>query len=165
MKNVITGLLLLLSPNVALAQIAISISGGFAQFDLSGTGDAPVLAGRVDMPVNRYVIAEPGITLLWPEQQFGETTTLFIPEVQFQLQRPGRLAPYVGLGVGGAFDIRDDENGGTQSDLTISGAAGLRAQLSEMFGLRVELRMRGIGDSFQGSTAEWTAGLSFRPGS
>ena len=164
MKNFVAAALLALTPHVVSAQTAISISGGLAQFDLSGTGDTPIIALRVDMPVNRYVIAEAGVAVMWPDQQFGDTTTLWIPELQMQLQRPGRLAPFVGVGFGGAFDMRDDDDGGTQSDITLSAAAGLRAQVTRVFGLRVELRVRGIGDSFSGSVAEWTAGASFRPG-
>ena len=98
-----------------------------------------------------------------PEQQFGATSTLVIPEIGVQLQLPRRLAPYLGVGVGSALDFRGRANGGTRRDLTTSGAVGVRGWLSDRLALRGELRVRGVGTGFEGSAAEWTAGASWRP--
>ena len=74
----------------------------------------------------------------------------------------GRVAPYLGLGGGGAFDLRGAAYGGSYNTYTASGATGVRTWLSDNFGLRGELRVRGIGKSFGGSAAEWTLGTSWR---
>ena len=142
---------------------AISVSAGAFQYDLSGTGTAPMVAVRAERPLARYALVEGGLTLARPEQQFGGTTTFLVPEAQLQAQLPlGRVAPYLGVGAGAAFDRRGDGFGGTRSDLTVSGAGGLRAQLTDQVGLRAELRVRGIGTGFTGSAAEWTVGAAWR---
>ncbi len=53
-----------------------------------------------------------------------------------------------------AFDFREQEHGGTQSDLTISAACGIRRWFTDRFGARAELRVRGMGTRFTGSAAE-----------
>jgi hypothetical protein len=60
------------------------------------------------------------------------------------------------------MDFRPDYAGGVESDVTVSGAGGLRWRITPRVGARAELRVRGIGDRFTGSAAEWTAGLSWR---
>ena len=142
---------------------AVSVSAGAFQYDLSGTGTAPMLAVRAEYPLARYALVEGGLTAARPEQQFGRTSTFLAPEAQLQAQLPlGRVAPYIGVGAGAAFDSRGDAFGGTRSDLTVSGAGGLRAQLTEQVGVRAELRVRGIGTGFTGSAAEWTLGAAWR---
>ena len=109
---------------------------------------------------------EGGVTAARPDQQFGARTTFLAPEAQLQRQLPvagGRVAPYLGAGAGAALDLRRGRFGGTRADLTVSGAGGLRAWLSEQVGLRAELRVRGMGRRFTGSAAEWTLGASWRP--
>ena len=108
---------------------AVSVNAGAFQFDLSGTGTAPMIAGRAELPLNRYLLAEGGLSVARPEQQFGGTTTFFVPEAQIQAQLPladGRVAPYLGLGAGYAIDRRTSAFGGTRSDPTFSGATGVR---------------------------------------
>jgi hypothetical protein len=141
---------------------AVSVSAGVSQFDLSGTGTAPLVALRGDYPLLRALLVEAGVSVARPEQQFGGTTTFVIPEVALQLQLPRRVAPYLGLGLGEAFDFRPERAGGLRNDVTVSGAAGVRAWLTEQVGLRGELRVRGIGTGFEGSTAEWTLGGAWR---
>ena len=153
-------------PDAPLRRPAVSISGGAFSYDLSGTGTAPMLAVRAELPLTRFALVEGGLTAARPDQQFGARTTFLAPEAQLQLQLPvagGRVAPYVGAGAGAAFDLRRDRFGGTQVDLTVSGAGGLRAWLTEQVGLRAELRVRGVGRGFTGSAAEWTLGASWRP--
>jgi hypothetical protein len=107
-----------------------------------------MLAVRAELPLTRFALVEGGLTAARPDQQFGARTTFLAPEAQLQLQLPvagRRVAPYVGAGAGAAFDLRRDRFGGTQADLTVSGAGGLRAWLTEQVGLRAELRVRGVG--------------------
>lgn len=141
----------------------VSLMAGVSQFDLSGTGDALTTAVRVDGDVTPILLWEAGLGFSFPEQQFDEDkTTLMIPEAQVQLQRPGRFAPYLGIGAGVAFDFRGDDVG-TRVDPTFSGAVGARFDLATQVGLRGELRVRGVGTGFEGSAAEWTLGLTWRP--
>src|SRR5258708_38725872 len=95
------------------SRTAVSLSGGISQFDLSGAGTAPLGAVRIERPLERWLVAEGGILVTRPRQQFGEITTFIVPEFQLQLQTPKRVAPYVGAGFGRAFDIRSDQFGGT----------------------------------------------------
>jgi hypothetical protein len=142
---------------------SVSLSYGLFQFDLSGTGDSRMWAARVEKPLNRFLLAEGGVLFARPGQQFGDTTTFVVPEVQLQGQLPlGPVAPYIGGGLGMAFDLRDDQAGGTQSDVTLSVAGGLRAWFTQVLGARAELRVRGIGSRFTGSAAEWTLGAALR---
>ena len=170
-RRVVTSLAFLLSlatAEVARAQeptrtVAVSLSYGVSQFDLSGTGDARMIALRVERMFSRRAILEGGVVVARPGQQFGDTTTLVIPEVQAQLQLAvGRVAPYLGAGMGVAFDFRDDAHGGTQTDVSISVAGGLRGWITDRVGVRAELRVRGFGWRFWGSAAEWTGGLALR---
>ena len=144
---------------------ALSFSAGAFQYDLSGTGTAPMLAGRAEYPLGRFFIAEGGLSAARPSQQFGSTTTFLASELQLQTQARlahGRIAPYLGLGGGMAIDQRTAAQRGTRHGLTLSGATGARYWLSDAFGLRGELRVRGIGRNFGGSAAEWTVGTAWR---
>ena len=153
-----------LSAQAASRTPAVAVSAGAFQFDLSGVGTAPMLALRGFLPISRIGTLELGVLGARPSQQFGETTTFLAPEAQIQLEWPlGRVAPYLGLGGGVAFDIASKDAGGTDVDPTLSSALGLRARLDERLGVRAELRVRGIGDTFQGSSAEWTLGLTYHP--
>ena len=147
-------------PEPAQAQIrrTVGVSVGAMQFDLSGTGTAPAAALRFTLPLSRVVLFEAGTLVARPEQQFGSTTTFIVPEAAIQFQVPRRIAPYLGIGTGWAVDLRGDNQGGAVSRVTFSGAAGLRAAVSENAGITGELRVRGIGTGFGGSTAEWMVG-------
>lgn len=141
----------------------LSLSAGVSQWDLSGTGTTSMLALRGTMPLSSIVLVEAGFLVMRPEQQFGERTTFVVPEAQLQLQWPlGRFAPYLGIGAGAALDFASEQAGGLDSDLTISGAGGLRLNLTDQWGAQTELRARGIGTGFEGATAEYTVGLMWR---
>jgi hypothetical protein len=165
-RKTFTAVVLTLSmPAIASAQsdrTAVSVNFGVMQFDLSGTGDAPMFATRFDQELGDIFFAEAGFLFARPDQQFGAKTNLFIPEVQLQAQFPARFAPYLGVGAGMAFDFRQERFGGTQSNVSVSGAGGVRAWFTDRLGARGELRVRGIGSEFQGSAAEWTLGATFR---
>jgi hypothetical protein len=153
---------LLIAQEPAARRTAVSLSYGTFDYDLSGTGNTWMIAARVERPLTRVVLIEGGIVFARPEQQFGDTTTFVIPEVQAQIQIPRRLAPYLGAGIGLAMDFREEEFGGTLTEVTFSGAVGLRAWLTDRFGARAELRVRGIGTNFAGSVAELTVGAALK---
>jgi hypothetical protein len=144
---------------------SVSLSAGALQYDLVGTGTAPVLAARGELPLTHYFLVEGGLSAARPEQRLRGMTTLLAPEAQLQAQLPLAgpwVAPYVGAGVGAAIDRRTGVVGGTQRDLTLSAATGVRYWLSEDRGLRAELRLRRLGADYGGTAAEWTLGSSWR---
>jgi len=140
-----------------------AFQAGLFQFDLSGTGWAPMLAFRATRPVSSVLLLEAGMLASRPAQQFGGTTTFLSPEAQLQLVLPfEQFVPYMGLGVGAALDFRGAEFDGTSADLAITGALGMKAWLTGQMGGLAEFRVRGIGLDFVGSSAEYTVGLIWR---
>jgi hypothetical protein len=122
----------------------------------------PIVAVRAEHPLARPLLVEGGIAFARPNQQFGARTTLLIPEVQLHLQLPRRVAPYLGAGGGLLTDFRGADRGGNITRITFSASGGVRAVLTRHVGVRAELRIRGIGTSFGGGTADWTLGGSWR---
>ena len=143
---------------------SVSLSAGALQYDLAGTGSAPVLAARGELPLSQYFLVEGGLSAARPEQRLRGMTTLLTPEAQLQAQLPLAgpwVAPYVGAGIGAAIDRRAGMLG-SQRELTLSAATGVRYWLTEDRGLRAELRLRRLGAEFGGTAAEWTLGSSWR---
>lgn len=145
----------------------ITVAAGLSQWDLSGTGNSLVVAVRADKSFGpSWLLGEASVTTFRPLEG-SETSTYMIPEVQLQVQAPGRIAPYLGAGGGAVYRIRQDEdrvdnNGNDRSDLTLSAAGGVRVWgLIPSALLRLELRVRGVGATFSGSTAEWTGGIGW----
>ena len=140
-----------------------SLSVGVMNFDLSGTGSTPMAALRVDLPWSTHLWFEPGLVVARPDQQFGARSTFVVAEIHAHAMLPlGGFAPYLGGGIGHAWDVRDEEFGGTIGRLSLAGALGARCQFAPRAGARAELRVRTLGREFSGSTAEITAGLSWR---
>lgn len=139
-------------------RFAIGAVAGATQYDLSGTGTTAVVGLRAEHQLQRWLVGEVALGLFRITPQFGGSSlTYTIPEAQLQLQLPlGIVRPYLGAG-GGWVLVRGGETG------TASGAIGTRV-LVPGTGLdtRAELRVRGIGSSFSGATAEWTVGLAYR---
>ena len=105
------------------------------------------------------VLVEPGLTYArYTPQSDGVSVSLLFPEVQLQVQTAGRVRPFFGAGIGPAFAWG---GGASETELSLSGGAGIRADLSPDWGVRGELRIRAI-DPFHGTAAEWTAGISRR---
>lgn len=138
---------------------AVSLVAGVSQFDLSGTGTDAVIGVRAETAWRRWLVAEAALSSFRPGEDIPRTTRYWIPEAQVQLQIPGaRIRPY--LGAGGGYVLIPDArpNRGTASLST-----GVRAALpGSNLDARGELRVRGIGRNFGGSTAEWTAGVGYR---
>jgi len=140
----------------------VSLSGGVSQFDLSGTGTAPTIAVRGSYPLNSVIRVEASLGWSRPEQRSQSgPNSLWTPEVQVQFAIPGRVSPYLGLGGGVAFETGRDTGGfDPGSRVTASGSGGIRVGVASGWELIGELRVRGIGDVFEGSAAEWTVGVS-----
>ena len=139
---------------------SVALVGGAFQYDLSGTGTVPFGGVRLSLPMHAWIVIEPGLTYAAYDAQDGEGVPLLIPEAQLQGRiEMGRVDPFLGLGAGGVFDLREDRSGGELLVSTYSAAAGARAWLGRGWTGRAELRVRGV-DGFTGSAAEWTLGIA-----
>jgi hypothetical protein len=147
----------------AIEGAGVSFSGGTMNYDLSGTGNTPALALRADFPFSSIFRVEAGVVAAKPDQQFGDDPTFIIPEVQLQAQLPlGRVAPYLGAGVGMTRQFESTVN--ARSDLALSAGAGARVALAQRLAGIVDGRVHAIGDNFAGTTAEVSVGLRWRLG-
>ena len=138
---------------------AIGVVVGLTQFDLSGTGNTLLVGARAETELQPWLIGEAALGVFRPEEQFLARATYFTPELQLQLQLPTfNVRPYIGVGLG--YFLAASKRA---SQATASTAGGLRITVpGAPMDLRAELRVRGIGRNFSGSTAEWTAGASYR---
>lgn len=144
----------------ATRERALTVMAGLVQYDLEVSGNANVTGVRVDLPLGRFVIVEPGITSFrHTGDNVGEDAVLAIPELAVQLQGHfGRVRPFAGGAIGYVFA---SGAGAERSRSSLAGSAGVRMNLRPQVLVRAELRLRGI-DSFAGSMAEWTIGLGYR---
>ena len=147
----------------SLRGAAVYVGGGVSQYDLSGTGTAGLFAVRVDWAVIRpFILTEIGASVARVTQS-GDESWLMVPEAQIQGQLTrGNFRPYLGVGLGVSIDARSENFGGVDTEPTLSAAAGFRLWFKRRVGARAELRVRGIGERFQGSTAEWSGGITWR---
>lgn len=151
------------TPAHAQTAPAISIHAGSLEYDLSGVATVRHFAARAEVPLGRMILAEGSLGY----SRFGagpeEHTPVITPEAQLHVQWPlGRLAPYLGAGAGALVAFESEAQTEGDAELALSAAGGVRVQLVDRLGARAELRVRGVGTRFAGSTSEWTAGLSWR---
>jgi outer membrane protein with beta-barrel domain len=153
---------LLLAPTVsrsaAAQRTALAVVGGAWEYDLSGTGTSGFGGLRLEMPVGRLLVVEPGLTYARYSPQFGGHVNYLIPELQVQVQVPGRVSPFLGGGLGLSYAWA---SGAHATDLSLSGSVGTRVRLTELWGARAEFRARSI-DPFHNTIVEWTLGISRR---
>ena len=137
----------------------VSLSAGVSAYERSGSGTTGVYALRVDVPVYPSVVLEGGLAYA----RRGDDSIIgdvFIPGVQVQLQgNLGRVSPYAGLGAGVTMERRDGPAGDDPS-FAPSFSTGVRAQVSDGVGVRLEGRLHGVGANFRGVYSEITGGLS-----
>jgi hypothetical protein len=148
----------------------LSVSTGRLDFDLNGTGNAYSVAVRTKRHLTSHLALELGgsYARYCGDQFLGEcepiqlrgTTTLFMPEAQLQYRwNLGRVSPYVGGGMGVArLSLLDTPRWRP----TFSTAGGAAVYLTDRLGINGELRVRGHGRNFSGTTSEITAGLVWR---
>lgn len=135
---------------------AVSLLAGPSEYDLAGTGIAPFVAARLDLPVGRRFLVEPGVTYMWYECQGGDRIRHVLPEAQLQIRHPGEVfRPYLGIGAGASWAVMPTED---EVDLTISAAGGVRVRVGSGWILRGELRVRVI-DPWTSTTADWGLGV------
>ena len=151
------------APASAWAQQAslwdVGVAAAVVQYDLSGVGTAPGLVIRGSRTLSPHVVFEARGLFAWPDQQSGPSTFL-VPEAQLQYRwNVARFSPYVGAGGGFA---RTSSPLRTHWDPTFSFAAGTGIQLTDGVGITGEFRLRGVETRFTGTTAEWSAGMTWR---
>lgn len=141
-------------------RVDLALVGGAWQYDLSGTGTTWFAGARAALPLGGPLLIEPGLTYARYTTQGGTASNLLFPEAQLQVELlRDRYRPFLGVGAGPAFI----SGGGSNTELSLTASAGLRAQITPLWGVRGELRVRSI-DPWVGTAAEWTVGLSRRLG-
>jgi len=138
---------------------SIGIAGGVAKYDLVGAGTTPFGAVRVDIPFLSF-IAEGSVGAFRPTELNGVHRTYIVPEAQLQFQLfPLFVRPYIGVGAGQFRAVSGPDP--HRNDVTMSASAGIRAGLPTLpFGVRAEVRYRGIGSGFSSKATEWTIGIT-----
>jgi hypothetical protein len=150
-------LLLVLAAPPIRAQVthSLALTAGASQYDVGGTGTAPIVALRWEVRLDRALILEPGIA----RSRYGSTTRWF-PEGTVQVQVPGRVQPFVGAGVGVSFASNAS---GSYRRLTLLALAGLRIYVVDRWTVRAELRYREEHPwHMPPDFADWAAGVSYR---
>lgn len=139
---------------------AVAVVAGPANYDLSGTGWSWSAAGRLDLPLGRVLVLEPGIGFFTYDPQFGSRSWLLLPEVSLHLQYPAHgVRPYLGVGAGGAFALQ----GPGTTEPSVHAALGLRLDMNPRWGLRAEARARNLSVfEANNSILEFVAGYSQR---
>lgn len=157
---VVLALLTVLTPRICVGQgRALALVGGAWEYDLSGTGTSGFGGLRLELPMDRFLVIEPGLTYARYSTQFALAVNYLLPEIQVQLQIPGRrVRPFLGGGLGLAYAWAAGANA---TDLSLSGSAGARVRLTGLWSARAELRVRSI-DPFHGTVAERTLGIARR---
>ena len=139
----------------------LAVTGARVDYDLSGVGNAPGLAVRLTLDIASNVSVELGGLFVKPDQQFG-SSTLFIPEALVRYGwRFGRIAPYVGGGLGAAL-VKSSFH--SDWDPTMAVAAGTSVRVTDRFSIVGEFRLRGHEWRATGTTTEVAAGISWRFG-
>ena len=117
------------------------------------------MAGRLDWWPLPFLVVEPGLEYFGYKRDFDhQAVGLLMPELSLQGSlRVGPVAPYLGVGAGYAFTV----TGRGEDDPTLHAVLGVRAYLSDRWGLRGEFRLRSV-DPFHGNMGDVTAGVSFR---
>ncbi len=162
-RLLLASLVLAVGPGPLRAQVGperptLTIMAGPSQYDLSGTGTAPFAGVAVAIPLGRFLLLEPALSVMQYNADFGLHVRHVFPEAQVQAQLPlaGGAAPYLGIGAGRTFVF---ESGDHFSALTLSAAGGIRIPLSPAWGVRGELRVRAV-DPWGAVTADWGLGIS-----
>ncbi|MEP6573906.1 MAG: hypothetical protein ABJD11_14480 [Gemmatimonadota bacterium] len=162
----VIGMLLVLAPSVRAQGGAppVPVTVAFGQLHSTTKGlprqSDHIWALRLASPLVpldvRYFLIEPAISYAGYLQHGGAPRHMFISEVQLQVQ-PGThpIAPYLGGGVGLGM-TRDSSR--TVAKPVFSGSVGIRADLSQAWGITGEMRLRRT-NYFEGMTRELTIGV------
>jgi hypothetical protein len=141
------------------ADRAVTVLGGVARYDVDDVDTVPFTAVRVDLPLSPALLVEPGLGYLAYRTASDERIRQFLPEVQLQVQLLGeRIRPYLGTGIGSSWERGPDRD---LTELTVSGAAGVRADAGRRWRVTGEARFRGVGP-WSGTVTDWVLGAGWR---
>lgn len=133
----------------------VAVGGVFQRDQFHGDGASTLLGFRARLPLSGWLVVEPGMlyTSFTPDttglpDASGENVELMLVDFQFQIQHPvdvlgpDRLRPWLGLGIGGGADFRDDR--GTSDFLvgTLSASAGASFDVGARISVLAEARLR-----------------------
>lgn len=145
------------TPSALAAQSGLTLSGGPASWDLSGTGTGTTVAFRWDRALAHPSAVGPlalEVGLGW--FQDGATgqgaVDLLLPEAGLRIGLPGPLA--LGLGAGWAIGLEDRSG----DDLTLWTALGADLPIANEWALRPEIRVRSV-DPWVGTIADYSLGI------
>lgn len=155
--HVLSLIVLLSLPPALSGQSGVTLSGGPASWDLSGTGTGTTLALRWDRDLTAPATPGPialdvGIGWFQDGQEGQGAVDLLLPEVGVRVGLPGPFA--VGLGAGYAIGLEDR----TGDDLTLWAALGADFPFSPGWSFRPELRVRSV-DPWVGTVADYSVGI------
>lgn len=134
---------------------------------------SPAFGGRfaVFPNVNFGVEGEASV-IMASTKMGGDSAQIYGLGAQAILQKPGRVTPYIGLGISLRHVSSDDSVLGSDTDFPIHASLGARFWLSKAVALRFDARfLRGPSYPHDGSYAlnasygEFSLGVSFNPGS
>lgn len=138
----------------------VALTGGLFNYDLSGTGNSPSFGFSANWRIARNWLIENGVGFAFPFEQFDRRTKYMLLEAQVQREWSRRHASlFVGGGAGSGFDFRDGTISGTQIDFSLSAGGGVRADLTQAYGVRTEFRVHTLGS---GSLAELRFGFFWK---
>jgi hypothetical protein len=142
-----------------VAQTRLVVSGGPAEYDLSGTGWSGTVGAHVELPIRDWARAELGSGAFWYRTQGDTRVVMLLPEVGAAFQAPPAFPVYLGLGAGYTLGVAGDP----PNEPTVYGALGFSFAPTEDWTIRPEMRVRSI-DPFVGVIAGFTLGVSLRLG-
>ena len=146
---------LLALPTTAQGQMRLTVSGGPAEYDLSGTGWSGTGSLHLERGVLSWLRLEAGSGLFWYETQFDDRVVMLLPEAGVAIEGPRRFPFYLGTGVGRSVAISGDQS----SEFTFYGAVGASIRAGDRWIVRPEGRARFI-DPFVGGIGGLTIGVS-----
>lgn len=176
MKNVVTaslmGLAMMAAVRPAAAQeigrsdtriapTGVEFVTGVMDFDISGTGKTVPVVFRATKALTNRLAFEFDATLASPGEQFGRTQLVISEALLSYSWRLGRVRPFVS---GGAGVMARHALSQIDWRPTFVGGGGARVLVNDSLYAIGEMRLRGIGEKFSASTAEWLGGvgISFR---
>ena len=142
-------------PNGAEGQTRVTMSGGLAEYDLSGTGWSGMAGLHVERSALPWLRVEAGSGLFWYETQGNEKVTMLLPEVGVAIQLAGPLPVYFRSGIGRSLVVAGEQF----DETTLYGALGLSFAANERWRVRPEVNVR-IVDPFVGGIGGFTVGLT-----
>lgn len=144
-----------------IAPTGVEFVTGVMDFDISGTGKTVPVTFRANRALTNHLGFEFDATYASPDEQIGRTHLVLSEALLSYSWQLGRVRPFVSGGAGVLA-----RNALSQVDWrpTFVGGGGARVQLNDRVYALGEMRLRGIGEKFSASTAEWLGGIgiSFR---